>query len=54
MVDWISDTRSQGHTNLQSLVKCLDHMVSDPIYQAKHADLLLIQWSSNDDQVICK
>ena len=25
MVDWISDTRSQGYTGLQSLVKCLDH-----------------------------
>ena len=24
-VDWISDTRSQGYTDLQSLVKCLDH-----------------------------
>ncbi len=22
---WISDTSSQGYTNLQSLVKCLDH-----------------------------
>ncbi len=25
LVDWISDTRSQGYTGLQSLVKCLDH-----------------------------
>ncbi len=25
LVDWISDARSQGHTKLQSLVKCLDH-----------------------------
>ena len=25
MIDWISDTLSQGHTNLQSLVKFLDH-----------------------------
>ncbi len=25
LVDWISDTLSQGYTNLQSLVKCLDH-----------------------------
>ncbi len=24
-IDWISDTRSQGYTELQSLVKCLDH-----------------------------
>ena len=23
--DWISGTRFQGYTNLQSLVKCLDH-----------------------------
>jgi hypothetical protein len=25
MIDWISDTRSQGYTNLQSLVECLNH-----------------------------
>ena len=25
LVDRISDTLSQGYTNLQSLVKCLDH-----------------------------
>ena len=25
LIDWISDTRSQGYINLQSLVKCLDH-----------------------------
>ena len=25
LIDWISDTRSQGYTDLQSLVKCLDH-----------------------------
>ena len=25
LIDWISDTRSQGHTDLQNLVKCLDH-----------------------------
>ncbi len=25
MIDWISDTIYQGYTNLQSLVKCLDH-----------------------------
>ncbi len=25
LVDWISDTRFQGYTVLQSLVKCLDH-----------------------------
>ena len=32
LIDWISDTLSQGHTHLQSLVKCLDHrnVVSDP------------------------
>ena len=31
LIDWISDTRSQGYTDLQSLVKCLDHrdFVSD-------------------------
>ena len=31
LIDWISDTLSQGYTNLQSLVKCLDHrnIVSD-------------------------
>ncbi len=25
LIDWISGTRSQGCTDLQSLVKCLDH-----------------------------
>ena len=25
LIDWISDTRPQGYTDLQSLVKCLDH-----------------------------
>ena len=25
LIDWISDTRSQGYTDLQCLVKCLDH-----------------------------
>ena len=25
LIDWISDTLSQGYTHLQSLVKCLDH-----------------------------
>ncbi len=31
LIDWISNTRSQGYTDLQSLVKCLDHrdIVSD-------------------------
>ena len=31
LIDWISDTLSQGYTDLQSLVKCLDHrdIVSD-------------------------
>jgi hypothetical protein len=40
LIDWISDTRSQGCTNLQSLVKCLDHrdIVSDTVCsQAKVA-----------------
>ena len=33
LIDWISDTRSQGCTYLQSLVKCLDHrdIVSDTV-----------------------
>ncbi len=33
LVDWISDTLSQGYTNLQSLVNCLDHrnIVSDTV-----------------------
>ena len=26
LIHWISDTHSQGYTDLQSLVKCLDHM----------------------------
>ena len=25
LIDWISDTRPQGRTDLQSPVKCLDH-----------------------------
>ncbi len=29
LVDWISDTLSQGYTNLQSLVKCLVKFQSD-------------------------
>ena len=28
LIDWISDALAQGYTNLQSLVKCLDHVVS--------------------------
>ena len=28
LIDWISDTLSQGYTVLQSLVKCLDHRYS--------------------------
>ena len=33
LIYWISDTLSQGYTNLQSLVKCLDHrgIASDTI-----------------------
>ena len=27
LIGWVSDTLSQGYTNLQSLVKCLDHRV---------------------------
>ncbi len=30
LIDWISDTRSQGYANLQSLVKCLDHRGIQP------------------------
>ena len=25
LIDWISDTLSKGYTDLQTLVKCLDH-----------------------------
>ena len=25
LIDWVSDTLSQGYTNLQSLAKCLEH-----------------------------
>ena len=34
LIDWISDTLSQGYTNLQSLVECLDHrgIASDTAY----------------------
>ena len=33
LIDWISDTLSQEYTNLQSLLKCLDHtnIVSDTV-----------------------
>ena len=33
LINWISDTLSQGYTSLQSLVKCLDHrnIVSDTV-----------------------
>ena len=33
LIDWTSDTHSQGYTNLQNLVKCLDHrdIVSDTV-----------------------
>ena len=33
LIDWISDTLSQGYINLQSLVKCLGHrsIVSDAV-----------------------
>ena len=35
LIDWISDTRSQAYTALQSLVKCLEHSnsVSDACKQ---------------------
>jgi len=32
LIDWISDTLSQGYTNLQSLVKCLDHRLNLVIF----------------------
>ena len=35
LVDWISDTRSQGYTGLQSLVKCLDHSVRYSVQSSK-------------------
>ena len=28
LIDWISDTCSQGYTDMQSLVKCLDHRLA--------------------------
>ncbi len=37
LIDWISDTLSQGCTDLQRLVKCLDHrgivLALDTIYK---------------------
>jgi len=45
LVDWISDTRSQGCTDLQSLVKCLDHrgvaLVLDTVYACSQARVVL-------------
>ena len=29
-MDWISDTYSQGYTNLQSLVECLTQVLAEP------------------------
>ncbi len=39
LIDWISDARPQGYTDLQSLVKCLDYtgIVSDTV--CSHARL---------------
>ncbi len=43
LIDWISDTRSQGCTDLQSLVKCLDHrgIVLDTVYACNQAGVVL-------------
>ena len=37
LIDWISDTLSQGYTHWQSLVKCLDHrdIASDTVCMCK-------------------
>jgi len=45
LIDWISDTRSQGCIDLQSLVKCLDHrgivLVLDTVYACSQARVVL-------------
>ena len=45
LIDWISDTRPQGYTDLQSLVKCLDHrdivLVLDTVYACSQAKVVL-------------
>ncbi len=49
LVDWISDTLSQGYTGLQSLVKCLDHrdiMSDTACSQAKVVYALLAECES--------
>ncbi len=44
LIDWISDTRSQRCTDLQSLVKCLDHkgivLVLDTVYVCSQARVM--------------
>ena len=53
LIDWIqiySDTLSQGYTNLQSLVKCLDHrnIVSDTVCnQAKAVLGCAMHWNAS-------
>ena len=48
LVDRISDTRSQGYTNLQSLAKCLDHtdIVSDIVCSQLAPNLAGTSWES--------
>ena len=45
LIGWISDTCSQGYTDLQSLVKCLDHrgavLVLDTVYVCSQARVVL-------------
>jgi len=36
-LDWISDTRSQGCTSLQSLITCLDHEGACIVAQSRPA-----------------
>ena len=55
LIDWILDTLSQGYTNLQSLVKCLDHrdIVSDTVCsQAKVMLGCAMYWNASRRLVV--
>ncbi len=43
LVDWISDTHPQGYTDLQSLVKCLDHRFCDKSQDAVMQDCVRLR-----------
>ena len=49
LIDWISDTLSQGCIDLQSLVKCLDHRgivsVLDTVYVCIQAKVVRLRYA---------